>query len=151
MVFSPTPENLAQVRLLIELNYTSGQIAERFNCSVQCIRGWRRRINIENDGGPPAIDGRKIRVQKNKLCDGLLELTETYLKEHPFTTVKAVINILQLNIHYITLLRLLNKRKKLKFRRPAKKAQLTQGEAARRLEYAHEYVNRPNAFWRRTF
>lgn len=105
MPFNPSAQNIAQIKLFLELQWTKKRIADHFGCSPRTIQTWKKRIAAENNGGPVAEDQRKLRKPAYLISDGLLHLVLDYMKTRPFMHLNEIINDLQLNCNYKTLSR----------------------------------------------
>lgn len=96
------------------------------------------------------LDRRKLRENPSKLSAVDLQRVQNHLNENPFDAVASLPRRLNLPVNEKTIRRSLKKLGNLKFRRPAEKAELREGDEVRRFAYAQEHVNWPEARWKRT-
>lgn len=149
MARNPSPENIWEIKYLLNQGNTISAIAQQVHCTRNCVRKWKNRLAIEADGGPLAQDLRKTRQPAYKLLDEDLTAVKNYLLQNPFASVRRLPGILNLPLHEKTLRRGLKKRTNLRFRRPAKKAALRPLDTEERLQYARNNVKNPVSMWKR--
>lgn len=146
----PTPENIWEMKYLLNRGDSIRVVAEELGVTPQCVRKWRSRFAAEANGGPIAADLRKSRRTAYKISDEDLNRVQDFMRQNPFHSVRRLPAILNIPVNEKTLRRSIKKRTNLRFRRPAKKAQLTPLDTVARLQYANAHINRPMSMWRRT-
>lgn len=149
MARNPSPENIWEIKYLLNQGNSVNAVAQQLDCSRNCVRKWHKRFADEANGGATAQDLRKTRRTAFKLSEEDLNIVKNYLIQDPFASVRRLPGILNLPVHEKTLRRSLKMRSNLRFRRPAKKAALRPLDTVERLQYAQNNVNNPLSMWRR--
>lgn len=150
MPFIPDPGNLSILRHLFVQNVGIREISAQLQCTEKCVQKWRFRYDLELAGGPRMQDRRKLRQNLSKLSAVDLQRVQDHMTENPFHTISSLPRRLNLAVNEKTIRRRLKKQGNLKFRRPASKAELREGDEVRRLAYAQAHVNWVEARWKRT-